>query len=200
VTSSASTPPAADAPWAAPLTRRAALQRAAALLGVVVCPSAFTHALRAQSDADAPSSLTAAQLALVAALADRLLPRTDTPGALDVGVPAFVDRLHGAFLSTEERAALDAALVYFEVTAQARHGHAFAGLDAAQQDAVLTSTAAATGAEREHFLRIRELTIVGYFTSEIVGKEVLHFEPVPGRYQPCIPIADVGGAAWVHSR
>ena len=44
---------------------------------------------------------------------------------------------------------------------------------------------------REHFLRVRELTIVGYFTSETVGKTVLHYDPIPGRYDGCIPLAEV---------
>ena len=41
---------------------------------------------------------------------------------------------------------------------------------------------------------IRELSLVGYFTSEKVGTEVLNFDPIPGEYLPCIPVSDIGNA------
>jgi hypothetical protein len=43
---------------------------------------------------------------------------------------------------------------------------------------------------------MREATILGYFTSEEVGRKVLHYDPVPGRYDPCVPIGDVGSVVW----
>ena len=49
----------------------------------------------------------------------------------------------------------------------------------------------------------RELVILGYFTSEEVGTNVLHYNPVPGRYNGCVPIEAVGqdtsamSARWV---
>jgi hypothetical protein len=38
--------------------------------------------------------------------------------------------------------------------------------------------------------------ILGYFTSEQVGRHVLHYDPVPGRYESCIPIEQVGNRNW----
>jgi gluconate 2-dehydrogenase gamma chain len=184
---------------ASPITRREALQRAAALLGVALSPSLFSSVLRAEPTSTAPGSLTAAQLAIAAGLAERILPRTDTPGALDVGVPAFIDLMHGSYLTAEEKADLEAALAYFDAAAQQTHQRGFADLKAAQQDALLT-TAAASATASEHFLQIREITIVGYFTSETVGKNVLHYEPVPGVLQSCIPLSEVGNISWTYSR
>jgi gluconate 2-dehydrogenase gamma chain len=182
-----------------PITRREALQRAAALLGVALSPSLFSSVLRAEPTSTAPGSLTAAQLAIAATLAERILPRTDTPGALDVGVPAFIDLMHGSYLTAEEKADLEAALAHFDAAARQTHRRGFADLDAAQQDALLT-TAAASATASEHFLQIREITIVGYFTSELVGTKVLHYEPVPGVLQPCIPLSEVGNISWTYSR
>jgi len=42
------------------------------------------------------------------------------------------------------------------------------------------------------FKMLKDLTYEGYFTSEKVGKEVLRFDPIPGSYQGCIPLEDVG--------
>jgi hypothetical protein len=38
--------------------------------------------------------------------------------------------------------------------------------------------------------------VFGYFTSEQVGRNVLHYDPVPGRYDACVPIDEVGRRNW----
>ena len=43
-------------------------------------------------------------------------------------------------------------------------------------------------------LTIRNLSLIGYFSSEKIGKEVLSFDPIPGPYKPCIPVSEVGNA------
>ena len=43
---------------------------------------------------------------------------------------------------------------------------------------------------------LRQATILGYFTSEQVGKNVLHYDPVPGAYDGCVPIDQVGRRNW----
>ena len=80
------------------LTRRDALKRAAVFLGVAISPSILNGVLRAQLAAAAPAKprfLSASQFGTVTTIAERILPRTDTPGALDVGVPAFIDLMFG---------------------------------------------------------------------------------------------------------
>ena len=41
---------------------------------------------------------------------------------------------------------------------------------------------------------VREFALLGYFTSERIGKDILVFDPIPGGYKPCIPVSDVGNA------
>jgi len=36
--------------------------------------------------------------------------------------------------------------------------------------------------------------LFGYYTSEKVGEEILSYDPVPGVFQGCIPLSDVGNA------
>ena len=92
---------------------------------------------------------------------------------------------------------LCAAAERFEVASGAAHGRGFAQLTAVQQDALLVATAeAAKGKVRTFFHQIKELTVVGYFTSERVGRTVLHYDPVPGRFDGCIPLAEVGNVNW----
>ena len=55
---------------------------------------------------------------------------------------------------------------------------------------------AAAEAGGRFFPLLREYTLLGYFTSERVGREVLHYDPVPGRWAPCVPLAEVGDRLW----
>lgn len=182
-------------------TRREALRRTALLLGVAVSPSILTGVLQAQTAAGGAASkpvhLTVAQFATAGAVAERIIPKTDTPGARDVGVPAFMDLMYGAYMTAEEKRVFAAGLAEVEAAGQAAGKKPFSQLDAAQQDAVLRGIAEVSqGREKTFFHQIRELTLLGYFTSEPVGKTVLHYDPVPGRYDGCIPLAEVGNRSW----
>jgi hypothetical protein len=188
--------PAASSTDPALISRRAALHRAAALLGFALSPSLVQGVLRAQPAAGGPRLPAAAERAL-AALAERILPRTDTPGAADVGVPAFIGRMFEGFLTPAERDRLTSGVAALDQACAARGGRAFADLDGAGQDDAIRGLAAAQNESEREFLRlVRELVIVGYFTSEQVGRKLLRYDPVPGRYDADIPLAETGGAAW----
>ncbi|MBL9199607.1 MAG: gluconate 2-dehydrogenase subunit 3 family protein [Opitutaceae bacterium] len=184
------------------LTRRDAIQRAALLLGVALTPSVLQGVLRAQTPAAGakPQHLTAAQFETAGAVAERILPRTDTPGAIDVGVPAFIDLMVGKFLTAAERRTFTAGLAEVETKSNAAHRVAFAKLAAAQQDALLKAMAEAAQTKSGTFFHlIKELTILGFFTSEPIAKNVTHYDPIPGRFQGCIPLAEVGNRAWTRN-
>jgi glucoside 3-dehydrogenase (cytochrome c) hitch-hiker subunit len=178
------------------ISRREAIRRAALLAGVALSPELLAFVGRAQTAA-AKSYLTAAQAAVAGAAADRILPRTDTPGATDVGVPAFLDRFYGEFMSPPDQKLFVSGLDEIETAAKAAHGASFATLAPPQQDAVLRSVASSQqGRDQSSFALLRSTTILGYFTSEPVGKNVLHYDPVPGAYDGCVPIDQVGRRNW----
>jgi hypothetical protein len=192
-----------DPPDAMLISRREVLRRAALLAGVALSPELLTFVGRAQTPA-ATTYLTTAQGALMSAVAERILPRTDTPGALDVGVPAFIDRFYGEFMSPEDQKLLVAGLAEIDSGARSAHGASFATLTAAQQDSVLRAVATAQSSAStslgatnpSSFALLRSTTILGYFTSDQVGKNVLHYDPVPGAYDGCAPIDQVGRRNW----
>ena len=187
------------------ISRREALRRTALLLGAAVSPSlaACVDRLRpAAGGAAGPAHFTTAQFAATGAIAERIIPRTETPGALDAGVPQFIDLAYGEFMSDEERRTLVEGLAGVEAESQAAHHASFAALTPAQQDDLLRAIAAASQSEEEQtssrsfFRQIREATVLGYFTSEEVGRNVLHYDPVPGRFDACVPLSDVGNIVW----
>ena len=180
-----------NAPAPVPCTRREALLRAAALAGLSLTPAWVERVLAAA--AGPAASLPPARAAVLAAAAERILPRTDTPGAADVGVPAFLARLLEGYVSASDRDTVLAGLDGLEAVARAAHGRGFAEVPAAVQDALVRAAAEAGG---RFFPLLREYTLLGYFTSERVGREVLHYDPVPGRWDPCVPLAEVGDRLW----
>lgn len=185
-----------DASTGSPIGRREAIRRAALLAGVALSAEWLSLAAGAQAPA-AATFLSATQGATLTAAAERILPKTDTPGAIDVGVPAFIDRFYGEFMNPDEKQLLVAALDGIEQGAVAAHKASFAALPVAQQDAVLKGIAAAQqGKEPSPFGLLRSVTVLGYFTSEQVGRHVLHFDPVPGAYDGCVPIDQVGRRNW----
>jgi hypothetical protein len=178
------------------ISRREAIRRAAVLAGVVLSPEWLPLVDQARPLAQ-QAYLTPAQGAIAGAIAERIIPRTGTPGAADVGVPAFIDLLYGQFMSEAERQMLADGLAEVEAAARSRQGASFAALGAERQDALLRDIARAEEGRDQGFFRlIRSATVLGYFTSEEVGRNVLHYDPVPGRYEGCIPIDEVGRRNW----
>ena len=181
-----------EVPGPGAISRREAIRRAVLVAGVAVSPAWLDAVGRAQIPAG-KTFLAPAQSAILAAAAERILPRTDTPGAADVGVPAFIDRLFGEFMSPGERKLLGEGLAEIEAAAAAAHKAGFATLAPDQQDAVLRGVATSQqGRDPSSFALLRSATILGYFTSEPVGRKVLHYDPVPGAYDGCVPIEQVG--------
>jgi gluconate 2-dehydrogenase gamma chain len=182
------------------MTRREAIRRTALMLGVAVTPSLLTGVMRAQAATpkrNAPAYLTAKQFETAGAIAERILPKTDTPGARDVGVPAFIDLMYGKYMTPSEKRVFASGLDEVESGSTSANKRSFSSSSPAQQDALLTTIAkVAQDRENTFFHLMREMTLLGYFTSEPIGKNVLHYDPIPGRYDGCIPLSEVGNKAW----
>lgn len=191
--------PAPDESFA--VTRREAIKRTALILGMAISPSILTGLMHAQTAPAAagakPKHLDPKQFATVGALAERIIPRTDTPGAIDVGVPAFIDLMVGAYMDADEKKLFLAGLAEVEARSGSAHQREFSRLSTVQQDTLLKGIAdESQNKEKTFFYQLKELALLGYFTSEPIGRNVLHYDPVPGRFDPCVPISEVGNAAW----
>ncbi len=186
------------------MNRRDALKRAGLALGTAISAStlsgvAFAQANRSGGDWK-PVNLSRRHAEIAGAIAERILPKSDTPGALDVGVPEFMDIMYGAFMSNEEKSIFRKGLNNLNNRTRKTHKKPFAKLLAVQQDKVIGELAADNDKDTRAFYRkVRELTLVGYFTSKEVGMNVLKYDPVPGMYDGCIPVSDVDGVSWSYS-
>lgn len=184
------------------MNRRDAIKRAGFALGAAISASTLSGVAFAQSNRSGaswkPVNLKRRQAEVAGAIAERILPKTDTPGAIDVGVPEFMDILYGSYMTKEEKSIFAKGLNAMNQRARKAHKKHFAELNAAQQDDLVRDLAA-DSENREFYKKVRELTLVGYFTSKEVGMNVLKYDPIPGMYKGCIPRSEVGDTAWSYS-
>jgi len=186
------------------IDRREALRRAALLLGgALAAPTvagvlAGCQAARVPDGAWAPRALTRAQAELVAAMAEHILPETDTPGARAAGVHRFIDAMLAESCPPLERERFLAGLAEVDARAGRTSGHPFLQCAPADQRALLeVLDREAFASTRDEpavpfFRTLKDLTLLGYYTSEIGATRELHHAPVPGRYDGCVPLAQVG--------
>jgi hypothetical protein len=180
------------------IDRREALRRAALILGGVLSAPlaagvlAGCEARRAPAGAWQPRALTADQAELVATIAEHILPETDTPGARAVGVHRFIDAMLAEAYPAEERRRFLAGLEGLDDQARRAHGRAFAACAGQEQFALLD----VLDREVQPFVRtVKELTLIGYYTSEAGATRELRHVPVPGRFEGCVPLTQIG-RAW----
>lgn len=174
------------------LDRRDALAGMAAMFGAALyAPIARAAAAQMTPISEgAPSVVvfTPQQRALVTALSERVMPTTDTPGAIAAGVPAFIEKLLADWAAPDERVPILAGLDAIEARSQADNQIAADKASAEQQDALLTlamENKLPGGAE--FFDKFRQLVVTGYFTSEIGITQERDYLPVPGRYDGAFP-------------
>src|SRR5947208_15236145 len=172
------------------IDRREALRRAALLLGgALAAPTvagvlAGCQAARVPDGAWAPRALSRAQVELVAAMAEHILPETDTPGARAAGVHRFIDAMLAESFPPSERERFLAGLAEVDARASRTSGHRFLQCAPADQRALLEvldreafasppvplSTAWRGGKRDEpavpFFRTMKELTRVAYYTAE----------------------------------
>lgn len=118
------------------MERRALLQRALMLTGAAMLPGA-AEALAAAAKG-ATRNLTPARYAVLKALADTIVPKTDTAGALEADVPAKLDALVGNWASPEHKAEILAAIDKVDAETRSKQGKGFADLSPAERLTFLT--------------------------------------------------------------
>jgi len=171
--------------------RRNLLGVATALFGAgLVAP--FGRALAADTAPGFVASravMTADQKALAGAIAERIIPTTDTPGAAGAGVPDFIDLMLADWYNDGDATDFLAGLIIVDAFAQAQDGKPFVQLAVADQNKVLTCAGGGMmpGLAADWFEHCRQLVITGYYTSDIGCRQERIYLPVPGRYDGRYP-------------
>jgi hypothetical protein len=191
------------------MDRREALRRTALLMGGVVSAPAILGVLQGckakPGMAWKPEFLNENQASIVSQVAEIIIPRTDTPGAKDAGVPAFIDKMLKECYTAEDQKRFTEGLQAFNDDAKKAYGEDFWELDEEDQAAFVTKVHDAAVQEskdvdsgnRPFILMMKELTMLGFFTSEPGATQVLQYVAVPGAYHGCISVSEAGnGKTW----
>jgi hypothetical protein len=147
-----------------------------------------------------PGFLTKPEGQLVAQIAETIIPKTDTPGAIDAGVYSFVDVYLKDNATAEDQKAFKDGLTEFEQSCKKEFGKSFINCNNEEkieflkkEEELALEKTKANPYEKTFWFNIKELTFIGYFTSEIGGKQFLKYDPIPGNYEACIALDEVGG-------
>ncbi|MGK6356543.1 gluconate 2-dehydrogenase subunit 3 family protein [Sphingomonas sp. DT-207] len=178
------------------IDRRDALAGIVAMFGAsLFAPIARAAGAQATPISSGPPSspvFSAEQRALVSALSERVIPTTDTPGAITAGVPAFIEKLLADWSLPDDRKPILAGLDAIEKRSQDDYKVAASKATPAQQDALLTlAMEDKLPGGKDFFEKFRQLVVTGYFTSEVGITQEREYLPVPGRYDGAYPYSQV---------
>ena len=149
-----------------------------------------------------PIFFTAAQADILAQITETILPKTQTPGATDIGVAQFIDKVIGLLLNKESQQEILKGIEEIDALAKTRFNKNFKARSADQKVELLLELDKNAGSypltlwgitlEKpgpvSFFRHLKRLTLFAFFTSEEIGKGVLRYDPVPGDYLACVPL------------
>ncbi|HSC29588.1 MAG TPA: gluconate 2-dehydrogenase subunit 3 family protein [Vicinamibacterales bacterium] len=206
------------------MTRREAVLRVTTLLGGIALVGG-DRLLAASASADARSRATAlgageftsAEVAFLDEVADTILPETGTPGAKAAQTGAFMALMVTDAYSERDRKVFRDGMRQVDDRCQRMHGTSFmnAGpehrlslleeidreqktrMDERASPARSRAPAAPPAGDRpaHYFRMMKELALLGYFTSEIGYTQAMRYVETPGRFDPCVPHKS-GDKSW----
>lgn len=185
------------------MDRRTAIKRTTLIMGTALSAGTL-GGLMAGCTAETPLDwqpqwFSEDEVRSLTALMDTILPKTDTPSASEVGVPQYIDDIVGHFWSEDDQSGFRNGIAQANELAQNQSSQKYEDLSDEVQTVVMNILVneAKTQTEnpgRPFFLQLKELIYSGYFSSEIIGEQVLAYDPVPGEYIGDLPISEVDNA------
>jgi len=139
--------------------------------------------------------LGADEMALVSALAQTIIPKTDTAGAIEAGVPAAIQGLASEWGDDNHRKYTRAGLAALDKHFKSVGGQAFADQSEKQRESLLAKYDADVfgGKVKDDFYRNFKSTVAtAYYMSEPGATEELIYEAVPGEWKGCVPFSEIG--------
>ena len=200
------------------MNRRDALARVAIIMGGTVIGADFflsgcsspaktdekTATLKPAAATEAKSLLDARQVSFLDEVGETILPATQTPGAKAAQVGSFMSvMVRDCYLPADQQIFLN-GLTKLDADCKTKNGKGFLACDPAQRTTFLTALDAEQKAftqnkqkdDPAHYFRMmKELTLLGFFTSEVGATKALRYLPVPGRYDGDVPYKK-GDKAW----
>lgn len=174
------------------MNRREAVQRITLLMGGALSAPLMAGIAGEKLNTGPSLSVTPQQEALIAEIADIIIPTTDTPGAKAAGAEKFIVRVVRDCYELEDQKKFYAGLEKIDADSKEIYGKGFMALDSEKKNEMVKRS---TTYDKPFFQQMKGLTVTGYFTSEIGATKALEYLPVPGRFEGCVPLKE-GQKTW----
>lgn len=195
------------------MNRNEFLKNTAATLGLAISASSMAAifiscAKEAKLDWK-PILLKPNQAATIAEIAETILPKTKTPGAKDMAVPQFIDKMVNDTMNKKGQESFISDLEAFDNQCDSKYGKSFLEITQKEKEEFLMiqenenpkSGMSLWGINLEpnaapatFYKKVKSLTLFGFYTSQNIGEKILAYDPVPGEYIACMPLN--GQNAW----
>jgi hypothetical protein len=187
------------------MNRRELIQNISLLLGgTIVGGSIFMQQGCKPATPQVADLLSESKQAWLAELVETILPATKTPGAKEAGVAAFIPvMVRDCYTPENQKVFLD-GMATIDKLSNEKYKDDFMSISAAQRTELLTALdkeqkeyqeKKEKDAPSHYFRMMKELTLLGFFTSETGATKALRYVAVPGKFEGCIPYAK-GDRAW----
>lgn len=135
--------------------------------------------------------------AAIAALSEIIIPTTDTPGAIAAGVPKYIEFMLTEWYDKEERTRFLIGIKQVIAYAQVTENEEFSNLEESAQTEIVQRMQdgrmpVMKDGGNDFFEHIKQLTLAGYYTSEIGMTVERIYLPVPGRFDGFYPYEKAG--------
>ena len=189
------------------MNRRDALSRVALLLGGTIIGGEVFLSGCTSADKKLGQSLdfTPDDVAFLDEVAETIIPRTDTPGAKDAKVGEFMTvMVKDCYDEKNQKIFLDGMTKLNEASRKKFNGNGFMKITPEQRKELLTgldkeqkdyAKSKKKEDEPHYFTQMKQLTLLGFFTSEPGATKALRYVAVPGRFDACVPYKK-GDKAW----
>ncbi len=153
-----------------------------------------------------PEFLDEKEMNLITTIIDTILPRTTTPGAIDAKVDIFLDTFWASTLTDDEKVEVQGAIKAMDEECLAKFNRSITDLKSDQLNEFLQSQEQSSGkigrsvwgktVEKtqpiKFYRSLKATAIWAYTSSELIGEEVLNYDPIPGNFEACVPLDEIG--------
>lgn len=170
------------------MNRREALFHTAALLGgTIVGSQVFLSGCTPRKEGF--TAFTREDIDFLNEVAETIIPATpNSGGAKAANIGEFMKTIVTDCYDQSEADTFFAGITKINVDAQKQYSKDFMSLTSDQKFGLIAEIDQKARDKDNHYFRMmKELTLWGYFSSEVGCKEALRYNPIPGRYEACIP-------------
>ncbi len=174
------------------MTRREALEKVSYMLGgtlvganaILNCGFTFAN----------EGLFNQAQIAFLNEVGETIWPKTDSPGAKEADVGSFMSVIVKDCYTPADRMVFIEGMATLEQRCKQENGKGFMQSSSVQRNAFLTKldqeakdymSKRKSGQPTHYFRMMKELTLAGFYTSEVGAVNFLKYNPAPGRYDGC---------------